>query len=104
MVGSISKHPSVPRQITYKNVERMKRLLRTHSLALEEEEMEIRSPPIMRSYRSNKTAESQQQTLIEKKSTKGDPSSIDIPTTNNQISGQGIQTDVFFPKLEVAIS
>jgi len=71
---------------------------------LKEEEMEIRPLPVMRSYQSNKTTKPQQQTPIEEKSTKGDPSSIDIPTTNNQISGQGIQTDVFFPKLEVAIS
>ena len=61
-----------------------KRLLKAHRLDLEEEETEIRLPPVMRSYRSNKIAETQQQTPIEEKSTKGDSSSTDIPTTNNQ--------------------
>jgi len=36
---------------------RMKKLLQTRCIALEEEEMEIRPPAVMRSYRSNKIAE-----------------------------------------------
>ena len=65
--------------------------------------MEI--PPVMRSYRSNKTAEPQQQTPIEDKSTKRDPLSIGTPTTNNQMSGQGIETDVvFYSKPQAVVS
>ena len=83
MVESIAKHLYAPRQATYKTWRRMKRLLQAYSLALKEEEMEIQPTPGMSSYQSNKTAELQQQIPIEEKSTTGDPSSIDMPTTNN---------------------
>jgi len=36
------------------------KLLQAHSFTLEAEEMVIQPPPVMRSYRSNKTTESQQ--------------------------------------------
>jgi len=65
----------------------------------------MENPPVMKSYRSNKIAEPQQQTLIENKSTKRDPSSTGIPTTNNQMSGQGIETDVvFYSKPQAVVS
>jgi len=60
----------------------MKRLLQAHSFALEEEEMENRPRPFMRSYQSNKTAEPHQQPLIEEQPTKGDSSSTDILITD----------------------
>jgi len=50
----------------------------------------------MRFYRSNKIVEPQQRTPIEEKSTKRDLLSTDLPTTNNQMSNQSIQTDVVF--------
>ena len=62
----------------------MKRLLQSRSLALEEEEMEIRPRPFMRSYWSNETAEPYQQPSIEEKSTQEDASLIDISATDHQ--------------------
>ena len=62
----------------------MKRLLQARSLALEEEEMKIRPRPFIRSYRSNKTKELQQQLPIEDPSTQEDSLLIDLPATNNQ--------------------
>ena len=64
MVESITKHPYVPRQTTYKNVE-----IQTHSLTLKEEEIEIRPRMFMRSYQSNETTELQKQPPIEEPST-----------------------------------
>ena len=65
----------------------------------------MENPPVMKSYRSNKIAEPQQQTLIENKSTKRDPSSTGIPTTYNQMSRQGIETDVvFYSKPQAVVS
>ena len=59
----------------------------------------------MRSCLSNETADLRQQPLIEEQSIKRDPSSTDMPATNNQISGQGIQTDVIFiQKPQAAVS
>jgi len=65
-----------------------------HDLTLEAEEMVIRPSSFMRSYQSNKITEQHQQSPIEEQSTKRDSSSIDMPTTNNQMSGRGIQTNV----------
>jgi len=56
----------------------------------------------MRSYRSNKTAEPQQQPPIEEKSNKRDSPSMDNPASNNQMSGQA---DVaFFSEPQAAVS
>ena len=41
MVESVTKHPYVSRQATYKNVEMDEKTLTSRSLALEEEEMKI---------------------------------------------------------------
>ena len=58
MMESIAKCLHALRQITYKNVETDEMdFTNPHSLALEAEEMEIRPPPIMRSYQSDKTIE-----------------------------------------------
>ena len=59
----------------------------------------------MRSYQPNDPAKPQQQSSIEEQSTKKDSSSTDIHATNNQMRGQGIQTDViFFSKPQAAAS
>jgi len=94
MVESIAKRPYVPRnqlqnfrmyqgKPPIRMWRRMKRLLQAHSLVLEAEKMEIRSPPVTRSYRSNKTVEQHQQPPIEEPSTQEDSSLIDLPATNN---------------------
>jgi len=62
---------------------RMKRLLQSCCLALEEEEMENWPRPFTRSYRTNEIAEPHQQPSIEEKSTQEDSSLIDIPATDN---------------------
>ena len=94
---SIAKHP-------YDQGKPLRKLLQTPSLALEEKEMKNRPQPVMRSYRSNETAELQQLS-IEEQSTKRNSSSTDTPATNNQMSGKNIQTDVvFFPKPQEIVS
>jgi len=82
MVESISKHLYVPRQTTYKTWRRMRRLLQARNLALEEEEMENRSRPFMRSHQSNKTTEQHQQPLVEEQSIKRD--SLNLQATISQ--------------------
>ena len=67
--------------------------------------MVIQPPPLERSYRPNETTKQNQQPLIEDQSTKRDPSSTDMPATNNQMSDRGIQTDItFIEKPQAAVS
>jgi len=76
-----------------------------HNLDLEAEEMVIQPPPLERSYRPNETTKQNQQPPIEDQSTKRDPSSTDMPATNNQMSDRGIQTDItFIEKPQAAVS
>ena len=67
-----------------------------HNLILKAKEMVIRPPPFMRSYRSNETVVQYQQSPIKEQSTKRDSLSTDMLVANDQMSDQGIQTDVTF--------
>jgi len=75
-----------------------------HNLSLEAEEMLIRPPSFMGSYQSSETTKQHQQPQIEEQSTKRDPSSIDMPVTNNQISDRGIQTNIIFIQKPQAVA
>ena len=77
MVESIVKHLYAPRQTTHKNLTADEKTFASPLLCLEEEEMEIRPWPFMRSYRLNETTEPQQQPPIEEKSTKENSSLTD---------------------------
>ena len=63
----------------------------------------IWSPPFMRSYQSNVTTEPHQQPPTEEQSIKKDLSQTEMPATSNQMSDQGIQTDIIFIQKSQAV-